>query len=154
MSPRLDGQHLENLMKILIAIDGSKAALHAVKYAVKLSAQLSSKPHITLITAHDHTGLKHLSKYAPKGELDDYFREISDRDLKPARALLDKANLDHDMVIKSGHVAEQIIKVGDAGKFDLIVLGAKGRSGFGDLLLGSVAQRVSATSKRPVVLVK
>jgi nucleotide-binding universal stress UspA family protein len=47
-----------------------------------------------------------------------------------------------------------MIPVGDAGKFDLIVLGAKGRSGFGDLLLGSVAQRVSATSKRPVVLVK
>ncbi len=141
-------------MKILIAIDGSKAALHAVKYAVKLASQLSNKPHVTLITAHDDTGLKHLSKYAPKGELDDFFREISDRDLKPARAMLDKAHIDHDMVIKMGHIAEQIVKVGDAGKFDLIVLGAKGRSGFGDLLLGSVAQRVSATSKRPVMLVK
>jgi nucleotide-binding universal stress UspA family protein len=34
------------------------------------------------------------------------------------------------------------------------VLGSKGRSGFGDLVLGSVAQRVCALSKQPVVLVK
>jgi nucleotide-binding universal stress UspA family protein len=34
------------------------------------------------------------------------------------------------------------------------VLGAKGRSAFGDLLLGSVSQRVASTSKLPVTLIK
>lgn len=38
-------------MKILLASDGSKHALHAVKYAVKLVRQLSSASNsITLVT--------------------------------------------------------------------------------------------------------
>ncbi|MEI8402894.1 MAG: universal stress protein, partial [Alcaligenaceae bacterium] len=39
-------------------------------------------------------------------------------------------------------------------KVDLIVMGAKGRSGFVDILMGSVAQRVTSSAKQPVLLVK
>ena len=39
-------------------------------------------------------------------------------------------------------------------KFDLIVLGAKGRGAIADLLLGSVAQRVLATAHAPVLLIR
>jgi nucleotide-binding universal stress UspA family protein len=81
-------------------------------------------------------------------------RELSEADLKPARKLLDKAGVPHDMVIKVGHVAEQIVKTANSGKFDMVVLGSKGRSGFSDLLLGSVAQRVVSCAKQAVVLVK
>lgn len=146
--------YTETGMKILIAIDGSKSALQAVKYAIGLGGALAQAPHITLVTVHDETGLRHLAKHLPKDGLDDYFRQVSERDLKPARKLLDKAHLAHDMVIKFGHVVEEILGTASAGKFDVIVLGSKGRSGFGDLVLGSVAQRVSALSKQPVVLVK
>ena len=68
--------------------------------------------------------------------------------------MLDKAEVAHDMIIKTGHVAEEIMRAAKVGKFDLIVLGAKGRSGFGDLLLGSVSQRVASASKLPVTLIK
>jgi nucleotide-binding universal stress UspA family protein len=107
-----------------------------------------------LLTVHDDTGLRHLTKHLPKGGLDDYFREISERDLKPARKLLDNAEIAHDMVIHFGHVVDEILKTADSGKFDLIVLGSKGRSGLSDLMIGSVAQRISALSRRPVTLVK
>ena len=40
------------------------------------------------------------------------------------------------------------------GHFDLIVLGSKGRSALKDLVIGSVAMRVSAVATTPVVLVK
>lgn len=141
-------------MKILIAVDGSSSALRAVKHAVVLAGQLLEKPHITLVTVHDDAGLRHLGKYLPKGGLEDYFREISERDLKPARKLLDKADLPHDMVIKIGHVVEQILNTANSGKFDLLILGSKGRSGLSDLVLGSVAQRLCALARQPVVLVK
>ena len=75
-------------MKILIAIDGSKSALRAVKYATTLSTALAQSPHITLVTVHDDTGLRHLAKHLPKDGLADYFRDISERDLKPARKLI------------------------------------------------------------------
>lgn len=141
-------------MKILIAVDGSSSALRAVKYAALLAKQLVENPHITLVTVHDDTGLRHLAKHLPKDGLQDYFREVSERDLKPARKLLDKADLPHDMVIKIGHVVEEIMKTANSGKFDLLLLGSKGRSGLSDLVLGSVAQRLCALAQQPVLLVK
>ena len=141
-------------MKILIAVDGSSSALRAVKYTTALAKQLTATPHITLVTVHDDTGLRHLAKHLPKDGLEDYFRELSERDLKPARKLLDKADLPHDMVIKIGNVVKEIMNTADTGKFDMLVLGSKGRSGLSDLVLGSVAQRVCAMAKQPDVLVK
>jgi nucleotide-binding universal stress UspA family protein len=141
-------------MKILVAIDGSKSALQAVKYVRALAGQLAHPPHVTLLTVHDDSGLRHLIKHLPKGGLEDYFREISERDLKPARKLLDNAEIAHDMVIHFGHVVDEILETAESGKFDLIVLGSKGRSGLSDLMIGSVAQRISALSRRPVTLVK
>ncbi len=141
-------------MKILIAVDGSPSALHAVKYAVGLSAALAQVPHITLVTVHDDTGLRHVAKHLPKNGLQDYFREISERELKASRKLLDKANLPHDMVIRFGHVVDEILGTASSGKYDVILLGSKGRSGLGDLMLGSVAQRVCALAKQAVVLIK
>ena len=141
-------------MKILVAVDGSKPALHAVKYAIDLSTKLNEPTHITLVSAHDDTGLRHVRKHVPAGSIQDHLRELSETDLKAARKLLDKAGVPHDMVIKVGHVAEQIVRTANAGKFDLVVLGSKGRSGFSDLLLGSVAQRVASSASQPVVLVK
>ena len=56
--------------------------------------------------------------------------------------------------VRTGHVAQEIVRCAKAGKFDLIALGAKGRGAIADLLLGAVAQRVLATAGLPVVLVK
>ena len=53
-----------------------------------------------------------------------------------------------------GHVGKEIVNCAKTGKFDLLVLGAKGRSAVADLLPGSVAQRVVATAQTPVLLVK
>ncbi len=50
--------------------------------------------------------------------MSDYLRELSDKDLKSARNALDKAGVAHDMIIKTGHVAEEIAKATKAGKFD------------------------------------
>jgi nucleotide-binding universal stress UspA family protein len=141
-------------MKILVAVDGSPSSLRATEFAAQLAAALRSKSKVTLVSVHDDTGFKHIKKFTPKGTLADYLRELSDKDLSEARKLLDKAEVAHDMIIKTGHVAEEIMQAAKVGKFDLIVLGAKGRSSFGDLLLGSVSQRVASASKVPVTVIK
>ena len=141
-------------MKILVAVDGSACSLRATEFAAQLVRALRSKSKITLVSVHDDTGFKHVKKFTPKGTLEDYLRELSDKDLSEARKLLDKAEVAHDMIIKTGHVAQEIMRTAKVGKFDLIVLGAKGRTGFGDLLLGSVSQRVASASKVPVTLIK
>jgi len=142
-------------MKILVATDGSKRALHAVDYAARLVRLLRSAPNpITLISVHDDLGLRSAKSFVGSAKVADYLRELSEKELKPARKLLDSAGVKHNMVIRTGRVAQEIVACADEGKFDLIVMGAKGRSAIADLLLGSVAQRVLATAKQPVVLVK
>jgi nucleotide-binding universal stress UspA family protein len=140
-------------MKILVAVDGSKSSLHAVKYAAKLSANLRSSDVITLITVHDDLGLRSAKRYVGKAKVGDYLSEISEKELKLSLAVLVKAGIKHNTIIQTGHVAETIAKVANKG-FDLVVMGAKGRGGILDLLIGSVAQRVLSTCKKPVLLIK
>lgn len=142
-------------MKILVATDGSKPALRAVKYAGKLVRQLSStSSSITLISVHDDAGLRHAKAFVGREAVADYLRELSEEDLRPARKLLDAAGIKHNMEMRTGHVAQEIVQCAEAGRFDLIVLGAKGRGAIADLLLGSVGQRVLATANAPVLLIR
>ncbi|MEY4420862.1 MAG: hypothetical protein RLZZ498_1458 [Pseudomonadota bacterium] len=141
-------------MRILVAVDGSKSSLNAVKYAAKLAVALRTKDRITLVNVHDDHGLRHAQKIVGKTEIDDYLRAVSDDDLKSARKHLDKESLLHDAIIKQGHVAEEVVKTANSGKFDMVVIGSKGRSGWADLLMGSVTQRVVSSAKPPVVVVK
>ncbi len=141
-------------MKILVATDGSKSALQAVKYASKLIRQLSStSSSVTLISVHDDVALRHAKAFVGRDVVADYLRELSEKEMKPARKALDAAGIKHDMEVRTGHVAQEIIKCAKGGKFDLIVLGAKGRGAIADFLLGSVAQRVLSTANTPVLLV-
>jgi nucleotide-binding universal stress UspA family protein len=140
-------------MKILVAVDGSKSSLNAVKYAVKLVSNLRSEDRITLINVHDDQGLRYAQQFVGKEGIADYLREVSDKELKAALAVLVKAGVKHDSIIQTGHVAEVISNAANK-KFDMLVMGAKGRSGIVDVLLGSVAQRVMSTCNKPVLLVK
>jgi nucleotide-binding universal stress UspA family protein len=141
-------------MKILVATDGSKPALNAVKYAANLATSLRTRNRITLINVHDDAAFRHASAFVGKSEVDDYLRQLSEKQLQGARKILDKAKITHDNAILIGHVSDEIVKFAKTGKYDLIVMGSKGRSGFADLLLGSVAQRVLAAASQPVLLVK
>ncbi|NBS08778.1 MAG: universal stress protein [Betaproteobacteria bacterium] len=141
-------------MKILVPSDGSDCALRALDYAIHLVNLLGTDASITLISVHDDAGLKHVKKHFPKGTVVDFLHDLSVKELKSSRHKLDKFSLDYEVIIKTGHVAGEIVKVAKSGKFDLIVMGAKGRSTFSDLLIGSVAQRVLSATHAPVTLIK
>ncbi|MCF8165769.1 MAG: universal stress protein [Rhodoferax sp.] len=141
-------------MKILLPVDGSKSALNAAKYVAKLTKQLSSKCTVTLISVHDDIGLGHVKQFVANSVIDDYLREVSEKELKGAQKVLDTAGVKHSMVIKRGNIANEIIALANKEKFDLIVMGSKGRSGIVDAMMGSVAQRVGNTAKQAVLLIK
>ena len=141
-------------MKMLVATDGSKNSLHAVKYAIQMLGRMSEGGSITLISVHDDVALRHARRFVGKQAVEDYLRELSEQDLADTRKLLDKAGVTHDMIIRTGHVASEIADAAERGKFDLLVLGSKGRSALKDLLIGSIAKRVAEISKVPVLLVK
>ena len=141
-------------MKSLIPVDGSKPSVNAVKYAVGMIKNLRSKCVVTLISVHDDAGLNHVRRFVSKEQVDDYLRELSEKQLKPVQKILNDADVLHSVVIKRGHVPEEIVALAKKEKFDLIVMGTKGRSGLMDALVGSVAQRVVGAAKQPVLLIR
>lgn len=141
-------------MRVLLPVDGSKSSLHAAKYVAQFAKNSKSPVKVTLVSVHDDAGLNPVKQFVGKSVLDDYLREISEKDLKPAQKALDAAEVKHDMVIKRGHIPQEIINLANKDKVDLIIMGAKGRTGLLDVLIGSVAQRVSSIAKQPVLLIK
>ena len=141
-------------MKILLPVDGSKSSLNATKYIVKLVKKFRSPAIVTLVNVHDDAGLNFVKQFIPKGVVDDYLREQSEKELNAAQKILDTGRIKHNMVIRRGHITDEIISLANEDHVDLIIMGAKGRSGFIDTLIGSVAQRVISTAKQPVLLVK
>jgi nucleotide-binding universal stress UspA family protein len=141
-------------MKILLPVDGSKSSLNAAKYVAKLAKNSRSPAVVTLVSVHDDVALNHVKQFVSKSVVDDYLREVSEKELKPAQKVLDAARIKHNMAIKRGHIADEIIALANKDKVDLIVMGTKGRGGLLDVLIGSVAQRVSGSAKQPVLLVK
>jgi nucleotide-binding universal stress UspA family protein len=57
------------------------------------------------------------------------------------------------LLVETGMPHEQIVRVARRKRADMIVMGTHGRSGLTRLLLGSVAARVIATAKCPVLTV-
>ena len=141
-------------MKILLAIDGSKSSLNAAKYVAKMAKNSRSPTVVTLVNVHDDVGLGHVKQFVAKSVVEDYLRELSEKELKGAQKVLDVARVKHNMAIRRGHIADEIMALANKDKVDLIVMGTKGRSGFLDILMGSVAQRISGSAKQPVLLVK
>jgi nucleotide-binding universal stress UspA family protein len=141
-------------MKFLVAVDGSKSALSATRYAAKLASAVRGKNQVTLLSVHDDSALKLFKSYVPKGAIGDYLRELSEKDLAPSRKVLDKAGISHDMVIRYGDIAEQILEEIKSSNCDMVVLGSKGRGALKNLVVGSVAQKVLASANVPTLLVR
>jgi nucleotide-binding universal stress UspA family protein len=141
-------------MKILLPVDGSKSSLNAAKYVAKLAKDLRSKCSVTIVSIHDDIGLGHVKQFVAKSVVDDYLREVSEKELKPAQKVLAAAGIKHSMVIKRGNISQEIIDLANKEKMDMIVMGSKGRSSFVDMIMGSIAQKIVAGAKQPVVLIK
>lgn len=141
-------------MKMLIAIDGSKNSLRALKYVIKLAGRLDEASQLVLVNAHDDTALRGASSFVGKDAVKSYLDDLSNEQLAEAVAMVQKSGLTHEVRLVRGQVAQAIVKAASDRQCELIVLGSKGRSTIRDLMVGSVAQRVSALSEVPVTLVK
>ncbi len=141
-------------MKMLVAIDGSKNSLRALKYAIKLAGKLSEPSSLVLVNAHDDTALRGASQFVGKDTVKGYLDDLSNSELAEAVALAEKSGVSFETRLVRGQVAQTILKAATDRDCDQIILGSKGRSALRDLLIGSVAQRVIAMSTIPVTIIK
>lgn len=137
------------MKKIIVPIDFSENAINALKYAVELANALGAEIHIVHVF---HTSTKA-----------GIFIKTQDGLRLDAKQSLKKLALEYQSKISSGeklmhhlirnHPAEGIAYLAKKFHADIIVMGTKGASGLKGAIWGSVASKVLAITKTPVLAV-
>ena len=122
-------------MRILLCTDGSEHGQAAVRFG-SIIARAASQPATILGVLED-----------PKE------RKLLDRALAQGQEWLAGAPAP-ELKVRHGHAAEEILKETEAGSYDLVVMGARGRRGVTRFLMGSTAERVARHSNLPVLIVR
>jgi len=141
-------------MKILVPVDGSP-------YTKRMLAYLAAHDE-WLGGAHEYTILHSVPAVPPRAAavidretLKSYYEDEGEKVLKPIRAFFaKKKDLKVSYATKSGAAADNIVAAAEKGKFDLVMMGSHGHGSLGNLVMGSVATKVLAHSKVPVLLVR
>ncbi len=140
-------------MKLLVAVDGSEPSLRALDKAVDLSRQLAQPAVLTLTNVHNDAFVRRHQHLVGKQAVDQYLAEVHAPEIKEATDRLDRLGMHYEVLHGSGDLAHTITHQAEAGGFDMIVMGAKGRGALADLVLGSVVTKVLSVSKVPVLVV-
>lgn len=149
-------------IKVGIALDGSGAGDAAATCVVKHLALLGPDPKIFLL--HVFEGMDGIKAYETAG-----YMTLNDEDKKqlraleeeeyeeafaPARRILKEAGITAQEVKLEGMAGDAIAKYGAKEGLDLIVMGSHGYSNFKSAVMGSVATRVAAEGKIPLLVVR
>ena len=149
------------IRKILVAVDGSKAALNAGNQAIDLAkkhqAELTALYVIPSDIRYDY--LEDVDTARLPGPLKGTVMSAMEGGQKYVDAVKQKASETNisvrtDVVISSTSVVKTIVEYAEGKKMDLLVIGSKGMSGIKRMLLGSIASGVVTYAHCPVLLVK
>lgn len=141
-------------MKILIAVDGSELALHAVEFAIKLVAESRQVPQLLLLNVQWNVAAGNVKLFISQDTINDYYREQGMDALQKARAALEAAKLPYQYHISIGRPAEAIVQYANEQAVDQIIIGANGQESFTNMLLGSVTTKVAQLAKVPVTIAR
>ena len=141
------------MTKVLVPIDGSANALHAVDIAIKAIAEgRSLEVHLLNVKPQIVSG--HARMYLKKDLIDEYYAEEAQKALAPAKEKLDKAGISYTVSHQVGNVSETIAKYVKAKGCELVIMGTRGLGSVQSMVLGSVATKVLHLVDVPVTLVK
>ena len=141
---------------MLVAIDGSEHAYHALDFALDFANRTSAK--ILLLTVVPPVFLPQQSLNVIKSQaISDASAELERifaAALKTAEEKTKKrAGMNVFTRLERGNPDETIVEIAREGGFDLIVIGSRGL-GRRDIALGSVSSRVAENAACPVLIVK
>ena len=139
--------------RLLVAFDGSAHAQRALTEAIDL-AQTNSGT-LTVISVAPAPSVWAMSGYDVPIDVDRVSKELE----REYQSMLDgavrriPADIPVTKILKQGAAGPEIAGEANAGHYDLVVMGSRGRGELRSLLLGSVSHRVLQASHVPVLVV-
>ena len=139
----------KSFSKIMVPLDGSANSMRGLDKAIAIAN--ASGAEITGFYVF-HLPMTAGIKYTKK--MKDAAQDKAVKAIGPAMRKAQKAGATFKYKTGGGNTGDEIIKAAEKGKFDLIVIGARGLSGTKSAFLGSVSNHVMHQSKIPVMVVK
>lgn len=147
------------ISRILVPLDGSKAAQKAAKYAVDLAKQTGAL--VTLLSVIDKRFIIEQAVSASaspthvKELVEDFLKQSAQTATDAIVKLCKQNRVRCKAVIRKGQPVEEIVSEAKKSKAHLIVIGSQGKSALAAAILGSVTYGVlHREMKIPVLIVR
>ena len=142
--------------KILITTDGSAVSKHTACAGVKFAQQMGAEV-LVLFVAPEYQYPVYVEIIPPSYPIEEEYVETMERTgaehTAPILRAAQEAGLANQAMTEfADSAALKIVKVAEKHDCDLIFMGSHGRSGFGQLLLGSVTNKVLSHTLKPVLV--
>jgi nucleotide-binding universal stress UspA family protein len=134
------------IRRVVLAVDGSppsKKALQFILRSMKPSQDFAKTGPLTVTVSHVMPFLNYPElKEAGKGLVQEYMTKLT------------RAGYAVEPALRVGNPANEILKIAESTKADLIMTGAQGLGAVGRWLLGSVSTRIVQHASSPVLVVR
>jgi len=136
------------LKNILFATDFSQAADAAAPIAIQIARRYGAKVYGVHVNRFDDYTAAAPNAWAAMAE-------AAEKETKEDAGRLNEQlqGVEHEVVIGEGNLWEVLSNVIQQKEIELVVVGTRGRTGFGKTLLGSVAEQILRQSPCPVLTV-
>ncbi|HVE89848.1 MAG TPA: universal stress protein [Burkholderiaceae bacterium] len=138
-------------MKIIVAYDGSVHSHRMLEQLLDKLVWFRGQPPLTVLSVHLPLPYPRAVAWVGEEAVREYYDEECDAVLDQARPLLDAHDVLYSAEKQVGDPAMTIVEVAQRDGYDLIVMGTHGRTGLLNVVMGSVATKVLANSKVPVL---
>lgn len=143
------------MKRVLIPVDGSPCSLRAVELMIAKRGFFARPDELELHLVHvQPTFSSDVKQFVSSGQVEGFRHEETEKALREARTLLDRAGARYSIHEGVGHVAEVVTQLAESLHCDQITMGTHGRSALAELLTGSTTIKVIHLAKVPVLLVK
>ncbi len=141
------------IRRILVPIDFSEHAEAVVNWAAHLAEEHESEI-VLLHVYHLPVEFRQVEGAYLPADFWTSMKDAAKQQLAQYGERLREQGLDVKEVTREGYPATAIEEEIEQIKADLVVIGSRGRTGLGHLLLGSIAERVVQKARCPVLTVK
>jgi len=139
-------------MKILLAVDGSDYTRRAIDF-LERSGWLQGGNELSVFTVV--LPVPHAAAaFAPPAMVATYYLDDAEQVLRPIRSRLAECGARVDFSHVIGRRADAIARKATSEGYELVVMGSHGHGALANVVLGSVATRVLAMCRTPVLLVR
>ena len=142
------------ITNILVPFDGSSYSVRAFNAALDIAKKQDAKLNVLTCLEKDNLGAWYKDKRINKQIVKDA-KKFAMSFLSKLESTAEKSDVLLSVhVLETKSISKQIVDFADSKKFNLIVIGSHGQTGFNKFVLGSVSNSVSQLAKCPVLIIK